>query len=60
MMKKEYSKPAVVAKAIDTEPMLAGSGSMDRVQSTMAQVDNEENEFAKQNTANTVNTVWDD
>ncbi len=57
MMKKEYSKPAVVAKAIDTEPMLAGSGSMDRVQSTMAQVDNEENEFAKQNT---VNTVWDD
>lgn len=57
MMKKEYSKPAVVAKAIDTEPMLAGSGSMDRVQFTMAQVDNEENEFAKQNT---VNTVWDD
>ena len=57
MMKKEYSKPAVVAKVIDTEPMLAGSGSMDRVQSTMAQVDNEENEFAKQNT---VNTVWDD
>ena len=56
-MKKEYSKPAVVVKAIDTEPMLAGSGSMDRVQSTMAQVDNEENEFAKQNT---VNTVWDD
>lgn len=60
MMKKEYSKPAVVAKAIDTEPMLAGSGSMDRVQSTMVLYDNEENEFAKQNTANTVNTVWDD
>lgn len=59
-MKKEYSKPAVVAKAIDTEPMLAGSGSMDRVQSTMVLYDNEENEFAKQNTANTVNTVWDD
>lgn len=57
MMKKKYSKPAVVAKAIDTEPMLAGSGSMDRVQSTMAQDDVEENEFAKQNT---VNTVWDD
>lgn len=57
MMKKEYSKPAVVAKAIDTEPMLAGSGSMDRVQSTMVLVDDEENEFAKQNT---VNTVWDD
>ena len=57
-MKKEYSKPAVVAKAIDTEPMLAGSGSMDRVQSTMAQDDDvEENEFAKQNT---VNTVWYD
>lgn len=57
MMKKEYSKPAVVAKAIDTEPMLAGSGSMDKVQSTMVLVDDEENEFAKQNT---VNTVWDD
>lgn len=60
MMKKEYSRPAVVAKAIDTEPMLAGSGSMDKVQSTMVLYDNEENEFAKQNTANTVNTVWDD
>ncbi|MBU0290904.1 hypothetical protein AAAT34_11575 [Hallella faecis] len=60
MMKKEYSKPAVVAKAIDTEPMLAGSGPMDKVQSTMVLYDNEENEFAKQNTANTVNTVWDD
>lgn len=59
-MKKEYSRPAVVAKAIDTEPMLAGSGSVYKVQSTMVQVDNEENEFAKQNTANTVNTVWDD
>lgn len=59
-MKKEYSRPAVVAKAIDTEPMLAGSGSMDKVQSTMVLYDNEENEFAKQNTANTVNTVWDD
>ena len=58
MMKKEYSKPAVVAKVIDTEPMLAGSGSGDKVQSTMVQDDDvEENEFAKQNT---VNTVWDD
>lgn len=57
MMKKDYSKPAVVAKVIDTEPMLAGSGSVYKVQSTMVQVDNEENEFAKQNT---VNTVWDD
>ena len=57
MMKKEYSKPAVVAKAIDTEPMLAGSGSVYKVQSTLVQVDNEENEFATQNT---VNTVWDD
>lgn len=58
MMKKEYSKPAVVAKAIDTEPMLAGSGSVYQVQSTMAQDDDvDENEFAKQNT---VNTVWDD
>ena len=57
-MKKEYSRPAVVAKAIDTEPMLAGSGPMDKVQSTMAKDDDvEENEFAKQNT---VNTVWDD
>lgn len=57
MMKKEYSKPAVVAKAIDTEPMLAGSGVY-KVQSAMAQDDDvEENEFAKQNT---VNTVWDD
>lgn len=57
MMKKEYSKPAVVAKAIDTEPMLAGSGSVYKVQSTKVQEDDEENEFAKQNTAN---TVWDD
>lgn len=58
MMKKEYSKPAVVAKVIDTEPMLAGSGSVYKVQSTMVQDDDvEENEFAKQNT---VNTVWDD
>lgn len=56
MMKKEYSKPAVVAKAIDTELMLAGSGSVYKLQSTMVD-DNEENEFAKQNT---VNTVWDD
>lgn len=56
-MKKKYSKPAVVAKAIDTEPMLAGSGPMDKVQSTMVMYDDEENEFAKQNT---VNTVWDD
>lgn len=55
MMKKEYSKPAVVAKAIDTEPMLAGSGSVYKLQSTVQ--DDEENEFAKQNT---VNTVWDD
>lgn len=57
MMKKEYSKPAVVAKAIDTELMLAGSGSVYKVQSTKVQEDDEENEFAKQNTAN---TVWDD
>lgn len=59
MMKKEYSKPAVVAKAIDTEPMFAGSGSVYKLQSTMVDDndDNEENEFAKQNT---VNTVWDD
>ena len=56
-MKKEYSKPAVVAKVIDTEPMLAGSGSVYKGQSPLVQVDNEENEFAKQNT---VNTVWDD
>lgn len=57
-MKKEYSKPAVVAKAIDTEPMLAGSGSVYKLQSTMAQDDDvDENVFAKQNT---VNTVWDD
>lgn len=56
-MKKEYSKPAVVAKAIDTELMLAGSGSVYKVQSTKVQEDDEENEFAKQNT---VNTVWDD
>lgn len=56
-MKKKYSKPAVVAKAIDTEPMLAGSGPVYKVQSAMVMEDNEENEFAKQNT---VNTVWDD
>lgn len=56
-MKKEYTMPVVVSKAIDAEPMLAGSDPMDRMVSATVQDDHEDNEFAKQNT---VDTIWDD
>lgn len=60
MNKKEYAKPAIVAKAIDAEPMLAGSvmntNTVDERPESEKNVE-EENAFSKQNT---VNTIWDD
>ena len=58
MNKKEYAKPAIVAKAIDAEPMLAGSnlGANERVPEHEPE-GGADNCYAK---PNTFTSVWDD
>lgn len=61
MNKKEYAKPAIVAKSIDAEPMLAAvSGGVETGSSVRDEQpgdDNPANQFSKENT---FTSVWDD
>lgn len=62
MNKKECAKPAIVAKSIDAEPMLAavsggGVESGSSVVDGKPEVNDNDNQFSKENT---FTSVWDD